>query len=114
MNELGFTEEDWKFFRKQLPTWQERYMEKLLAEYKEILMKDEQASSRFWELEKRINSDKKYTGVLVQRVSRSNMKSILMDLIGEGAINKEDFDGFSDDFKELISAYYDRICSHIE
>ena len=34
MQELGFTEADWKLFRKRLPDWQERYMEGLIEEYK--------------------------------------------------------------------------------
>ena len=34
MQELGCTEADWKLFRKRLPEWQERYMEKLIEEYK--------------------------------------------------------------------------------
>ena len=32
MQDLGFTEADWKLFRKRLPIWQERYMEKLIEE----------------------------------------------------------------------------------
>ena len=37
MRELGFTEADWKLFRKRLPIWQERYMEKLIEEYNKKL-----------------------------------------------------------------------------
>ena len=48
MQELGFTEADWKLFRKRLPDWQERYMEKLIEEYKVYLSSDEPASSKFW------------------------------------------------------------------
>ena len=48
MQELGFTEADWKLFRKRLPEWQERYMEKLIEEYKVYLSSDEPASSKFW------------------------------------------------------------------
>ena len=114
MNEFGFTEADWKLFRKLLPEWQERYMEKLLLEYKEIILKDEQPSSRFWELDERIKKDKKASGVMVQRISRSNMKFIMMDLIAERAITKNDLEGFSDDYKDILSAYCDRLNSHIE
>lgn len=31
-------ESDWKLFKKMLPQWQERYMEKLIGQYVEILM----------------------------------------------------------------------------
>lgn len=112
MQNLGFTEADWKLFRKRLPIWQERFMEKLIEEYKDLLSSDEPASSKFWDLEKRIKQDKNYTGVLAQGVSRSNMKFLMMDLINEGAITKQDFDGFSEDLREQMISYYDRATDH--
>ena len=30
-------ESDWKLFKKMLPQWQERYMEKLIGQYVEML-----------------------------------------------------------------------------
>ena len=45
------TESDWKLFKKMLPQWQERYMEKLIGQYVEMLNGDSEASSRFWALE---------------------------------------------------------------
>ena len=30
MQNFGFTEADWKLFRKLLPDWQERHVEKLI------------------------------------------------------------------------------------
>ena len=65
-------EKDWKLFKKMIPLWQENFMKKLLEEYKEILQKDALPSERFWELEKRLNSDKKCASVYVVR-SRSRM-----------------------------------------
>lgn len=111
MRELGFTEADWKLFRKRLPIWQERYMEKLIEEYKVLLASDKPASSKFWELEKRIKQDQKDTGVLVQEVSRSNMRFLMMDLINEGAITKDDLDGFSEDFGDQLIFYCERMNS---
>lgn len=49
-------ESDWKLFKKMLPQWQERYMEKLIGQYVEMLNDDSEASSRFWALEERLNS----------------------------------------------------------
>ena len=31
-------ESDWKLFKKMLPQWQERYMEKLIGQYVEMLI----------------------------------------------------------------------------
>ena len=33
-------ESDWKLFKKMLPQWQERYMEKLIGQYVEMLNGD--------------------------------------------------------------------------
>ena len=109
MQELGCTEADWKLFRKRLPEWQERYMEKLIEEYKVYLSSDEPASSKFWGMEKKIKNDKRKTGVLAEGISRSNMKFLMMDLINEGAITQEDFEGFSEDFRDQLLFYCERM-----
>ena len=109
MQELGCTEADWKLFRKRLPEWQERYMEKLIEEYKVYLSSDEPASSKFWGMEKKIKNDKRKTGVLAEGISRSNMKFLMMDLINEGAITQEDFEGFSEDFRDQLIFYCERM-----
>ena len=69
----GVNESDWKLFRKKLPGWQEVYMGKLNQEYAAILASPGLASEKFWKLEKRINSDKRCTGVMVIGMSRSKM-----------------------------------------
>ena len=56
------------------------------------------ASDRFWALEKRIREDKKDCGVQC-RMSRSNLLSIMISLLNEGAITFDDLEGFSDDLK---------------
>lgn len=91
-------EKDWKLFKKMIPLWQENFMKKLLEEYKEILQKDALPSERFWELEKRINSDKKCAGVYIVR-SRSRMFENILNLAAEKAITIEDLEGFSDDIR---------------
>ena len=47
-------EKDWKLFRKMLPEWQDKYLERLTKEYIELLSSDRQASDKFWALDKRI------------------------------------------------------------
>lgn len=56
-------ESDWKLFRKRVPVWQERYMGRLMEEYRAILESEESSSEKFWALEKRIRQDKKAPGV---------------------------------------------------
>ena len=98
-------EKDWKLFRKMLPGWQETFMAELNKEYITILSRDKNASDNFWELEKRIEEDKRKTGVLARDICRSNMLSLMMDLMREGAINAEDLDGFSDELRERLIAF---------
>ena len=54
---MDVNEKDWKLFRKNLPDWQENYMEKLIKEYVDFLKGDGLASDKFWELEKKIKKD---------------------------------------------------------
>ena len=58
-NEMEISKSDWKLYREKLPIWQEKYMERLTAEYIELLNSDKSASDKFWELEERIYADKK-------------------------------------------------------
>ncbi len=101
MIEDKYTERDWKLFRNKLPDWQSAYMEKLNQEYIEILSADAESSIKFWQLEKRINQDKKKTGVIAE-MKRSLLITNLYYLIREGAISVNDLDDFSDKLQEHI------------
>ena len=97
---------DWEIFRKKLPLWQERYIDRLNNEYSEILEGNENPSEKFWKLEKRINKDKRSLGVTV-RMSRSNMIMILVSLLNDEIITDDDLSEFSlqttEKLKTLIS-----------
>lgn len=99
-----FTEKDWKLFRSQIGTWQEKYMERLNKEYIELLSQDKLASDKFWELEKRIKKDKRSKGVLID-MRRSTMIFNVLDLITDEVITLDDLNEFSDIFKESINNY---------
>ena len=46
---MDISKKDWKLYREKLPGWQERYMEKLVKEYIEMLSNDDKpASEKFW------------------------------------------------------------------
>ena len=92
-------ESDWKLFKKMLPQWQERYMEKLIGQYVEILNGDSEASSRFWALEERVNRDKLSSGVLVNDMRRSTMRYEIANLLSDNVITLDDLDGFTEDIK---------------
>lgn len=95
-----FQEKDWKLFRKKVPEWQERYMDKLNHEYMDILNEDGKPSYKFWKLEKRIWEDRKDAGVIIQNMSRSHMVLNLINLFNCGAITLDDLDGFSEELQD--------------
>lgn len=100
----SYSEEDWKLFRKNIPEWQESYMDKLNKEYIKILNGEGDPSDKFWKLEKRIKEDKKDCGVQCE-MSRSNQFYIMVSLLNEGAITMEDLEEFSDDLKDTMKHF---------
>ncbi len=92
-------ESDWKLFQKMLPQWQERYMEKLIGQYVEMLNDDSEASSRFWALEERLNRDKLSSGVIANDIRRSTMHCEIANLLIDSVITLDDLDGFTEDIK---------------
>ena len=90
-------------FQEKVPVWQEKYMERLIEEYIEFLGSDKPASSKFWELEKKIKEDKKNPGVQLELRKSEAVWDIVMMLRDE-VITKDDLEGFS---AELIATVED-------
>ena len=107
MSNQGFTERDWKLFRKKIAGWQESYMDRLCKEYIRILSSGDDASERFWKIEKRIKKDQKRAGVQCE-MSRSEMLFIVMELLKDKAITKDELEEFSEEFKETIRMFTER------
>lgn len=61
----------------------------------------EKASTKFWELEKKIKEDKHSPGVIVP-MSRSKMIYNLVGLLIDEAICEKDLEEFSDELKETV------------
>ena len=95
-------ESDWKLFRKKLPQWQERHMQKLLNDYASIIASPGLASDKFWRLEKRLRKDVRHTGVSAE-MRRSRMHLNISSLLDEGAITPDDLEDFSDDIKQCAT-----------
>lgn len=101
---MDISEKDWKLFKQKLPSWQEAYIEKLNTEYIQILSSDNNPSEKFWALEKRIKTDKRKAGVIVE-MTRKNMLPTLIELINDKAINETDLAEFSEELKETIHSF---------
>ena len=105
---MEVSKKDWKLYREKLPRWQETYMEKLIASYVNYLTSDKPASTKFWELEKKIKCDRKNPGVLIE-LSKKDMPFDLIRLIHEGVITVEDLNDFSDELKENVKFLFKRL-----
>lgn len=92
---------DWKLFREKIGSWQEHYMERLVKEYADYLCSDLPASSKFWELEKRIKKDRRTPGVCIE-LRKSNMFWDIARLFNDSVITMEDMEEFSDDTKGAV------------
>ena len=98
---MEVSKSDWKLFRTRIGDWQEAYMERLVKEYMDLLVRAENASDKFWKLEERIMKDKKHPGVMLE-LSKENMIFDIVSLIIIGVITTADLEGFSDKLRESI------------
>ena len=98
---IEISKQDWKLFQEKVPVWQEKYMERLVRKYIDFLESDKPASSKFWELEKKIKEDKKNPGVQLELRKSEAVWDIVMMLRDE-VISKEDLDGFSVDLIDTV------------
>lgn len=94
-------ESDWRLFRKYIPIWQENYMARLNKEYVALLTSDRNPSSNFWDVEKRINKDKKHPGVCIN-MRRSEMITNIVIMIRDGVITMEDLKDFSEELRKTV------------
>ncbi|MBF4694245.1 multidrug transporter [Fusibacter ferrireducens] len=98
------SKKDWKLFREKIGSWQESYMEKLVKEYIAFLNSDLPASSKFWELEKKIKQDKKKPGVILE-VRKCDMLFDIIRLINDDVITMDDLSDFTDELRENVKRY---------
>lgn len=103
---MNFTEKDWKLFRKMLPDWQERYMERLIQSYAELLDSDMQASEKFRALERKIRQDKQCSGVIVRDMSRSQLIDIIIQLVVDGVVCEQDLQDFSEELRCSVNRWF--------
>ena len=76
-------------------------MERLVTDYITFLQSDKAATTKFWELEKRIKQDKKCPGVLIE-MRRSTAINNIVRMVLDGVISLDDLKEFSDELKEAV------------
>ena len=82
-------------------------IERLIKGYVDYLSGDELASTKFWEMEKRIKRDKKTPGVYIE-FNKGNMMFDLIRLMKDGVITFDDLAEFSDELRENVKLLHER------
>ena len=101
---MDISKHDWNLFKAKLPIWQEAYMARLNEEYIQILKREGSPSDNFWELNKRIQKDKKNPGVIVELDRKMAVKTIV-DLLNDKIITYDDLEEFSSELKDVVNFF---------
>ena len=96
---MEISKADWKLFQDRLRLWQDNYMQRLIDGYIEMLQGPENASSKFWQLERKLKSDRLNPGVSLV-LDKQEVINDIANMIKLGVITIDDLEGFSE---ELIS-----------
>ncbi len=104
---MEISKADWKLYCERVGDWQERYMEKLIKKYIKLLSSEGNASDHFWELEKKINRDKKHPGVIIE-LRKSTAIWDIADFVRKKVIKMDDLDGFSQDLIDAVELILSR------
>ncbi len=105
---MEMSKRDWKLFREKLPGWQENYMARLIKEYISLLSaEDKNASDKFWELEKKIKTDRRHPGVILN-MEKSKAIYDIISLVRFGVISFDDLADFSEDLQQEVKLILNR------
>lgn len=99
---MEISKSDWKLYREKIAGWQENYMARLNKEYIALLNADDKmASQKFWELEKRIKTDRRHPGVIIE-MRKSHAVFDMVNLISLDVITYDDLADFSDNLQQEV------------
>ena len=92
---MEISKADWKLFQDRLRLWQDNYMQRLIDGYIEMLQGPGNASSKFWQLERKLKSDRLNPGVSLV-LDKQEVINDLVNMIKIGVITLDDLEGFSE------------------
>lgn len=96
-------ESDWKTFKKRVPQWRERVLEKKNGEIIGILSDESKTpTERFWDAKNRMKEVAKILVDCLDGHSRSKMEWYLLLMNRHGLIQDTDLKEFSEPLRELI------------
>ena len=96
-------ESDWKTFKKQVPQWRERYLNRKNREIVAILKDNERTpTDQFWDTKEMIAGEAKVLMDCLDGHSRSKMVMFLLLMLRHGIIEELDLSPFSEEVKGHI------------
>lgn len=96
-------ESDWKTFRKQVPRWRERYLERQNRQIAAIFTdKQKTPTEQFWTAEEQIKQVARTLVVCLDGHSRSSMVMFLFKMYQNKMIGDEDLEQFSTELRSRI------------
>jgi hypothetical protein len=96
-------ESDWKTFRKRVPEWRERYLQRKNEEIIGLFTDESKTpTERFWDARKKIQEEAKILVNCLVGHSRSKMRRYLLLMYGRGLIEDSDLGEFSEALRENI------------
>ena len=93
---MEISKADWKLFQDRLRLWQDNYMQRLIDGYIEMLQGPGNASSKFWQLERKLKSDRLNPGVSLV-LDKQEVINDIANMIKIGVITIDDLEGFSEE-----------------
>ena len=93
---MEISKADWKLFQDRLRLWQENYMQRLIEGYIKMLQGPGNASSKFWQLERKLKSDRLNPGVSLV-LDKQEVINDIVNMIKIGVITIYDLEGFSEE-----------------
>lgn len=96
-------ESDWKIFRKRVPEWRERYLQKKNKVIVGILTdQNKTATEQFWDTKGKIDKEARILVDCLDGHSRSKMDWYLVLMYHHGLISNDDLKELSEELREHI------------
>ncbi|MHA2284188.1 MAG: hypothetical protein ACXAC5_25395 [Promethearchaeota archaeon] len=96
-------ESDWKIFRKRIPEWRERYLQRKNKEIISVLTdKNKTSTEQFWDAKEKMEEEAKILVDCLDGHSRSKMDWYLLLMYSHGLINNDDLEKFSRELREQV------------
>jgi hypothetical protein len=97
-------ESDWKIFRKRVPEWRERYLQKKNKVIVDILTDQNMTpTEQFWAAKRKMDKETRILVNCLDGHSRSKMEWFLLLMYQHSLVNNDDLKEFSEELREKMA-----------